>query len=89
MIKHDNHSFFLTKETGEVTAKMEYSESEKILIIASTFVDDALRGQGVGRRLLDEVVNLARSKNKKVLPLCPYALSVFRKDETLADVWER
>lgn len=89
MIKQDRNSFYINGESGKLVARMEISETERIIIIASTFVDDSLRGQGVGRLLLEEVVKLARSSNKRILPLCPYALSVFKKDDSLSDIWDK
>lgn len=73
MIKQDHNSFFITNEEGKIVAKMKYSDSAKIIIIASTFVDASLRGQGVGKKLLDEVMKMARDQNKKnlaVMSLC-------------------
>ncbi|HFF4907178.1 TPA: GNAT family N-acetyltransferase, partial [Acinetobacter baumannii] len=44
------------------------------------------RGQGVGRQLLDALVAFVREKDVKVIPLCPYAKSVFDKDPSIGDV---
>ena len=49
-------------------------------------MDDSLRGQKVGRQLVDRAVELARQKNVKILPLCPFAKSVFDKDSSIRDV---
>jgi predicted GNAT family acetyltransferase len=57
-----------------------------IMIINHTEVDDSLRGQGVGQQLLAQVVNYAREKNIRIIPLCPFAKSVFDKDESIGDV---
>lgn len=87
MIKQDYNSFYIKDERDKLVARMEFSETDNNIIIASTFVDDSLRGQGVGRQLLDEVVKLAHATNKKILPLCPYAQSVFLKDSSLSEIW--
>lgn len=69
------------------SAEMTYSRAgETMLIIDHTEVGESLRGQGVGRLMLDQVVQMARDKNLKVIPLCPYARSVFNKDESIRDV---
>jgi len=59
---------------------------EDKLIIDHTHVEDELRGQSVGRKLLDQLVKMARDKNIQIIPLCPFAKSVFDKDSTIHDV---
>ena len=49
-------------------------------------MDDRLRGQSVGRHLLDAAVAFAREKHVKIIPLCPFAKSVFDKDSSIHDV---
>jgi predicted GNAT family acetyltransferase len=68
-------------------AAMTYSKAgDDLIIIDHTEVDESLRGQGVGRKLLDALVAMARDKNIKIMPLCPYAKSVFDKDASIKDV---
>ncbi len=59
---------------------------EGMLIIDATDVNESYRGQGVGRQLLDALVAFVREKDVKVIPLCPYAKSVFDKDPSIGDV---
>lgn len=73
--------------TNEPLAAMTYSKAgNQLIIIDHTEVDESLRGKGVGRMLLDKVIELARERNIKILPLCPFAKSVFDKDEEIRDV---
>ena len=68
-------------------AQMTFSKAgENLIIIDHTEVSDVLRGQGVGRKLLDKIVTLARERVVKIVPLCPYAKSVFEKDKSISDV---
>lgn len=68
-------------------AAMTYSiAGDDLLIMDHTEVSDIFRGQGVGRKLLDAIVAKARAENKKILPLCPYAKSVFDKVSSIGDV---
>ena len=68
-------------------AAMTFSKAgSKLLIIDHTEVSDALQGQGVGRQLLDKVVGITRERGLKVIPLCPFAKSVFDKDPSIRDV---
>ena len=78
---------FFVEQDAERLAEMTYSwAGEDKFIIDHTDVSDTLRGQGIGRHLLDAAVNFAREKQVKIIPLCPYAKSVFDKDPTLHDV---
>jgi predicted GNAT family acetyltransferase len=78
---------FRIRENGKVAAEMTYSRAgEKLMIIDHTEISPALQGQGVGRKLLQMAVDFARSNGIKILPLCPYAKSVFDKDPDIRDV---
>ena len=79
--------FFAVDDTGERIAEITYVWSNPHTIIANhTWVDDSLRGQGVARQLLDVLVEFAREKNIKIIPLCPFAKSQFDKDPSIRDV---
>lgn len=78
---------FRIRETGKIQAEMTYSRAgEKLMIIDHTEISDALQGKGVGRKLLQNAVDFARTNEIKILPLCPYAKSVFDKDPSIRDV---
>lgn len=66
-----------------------YSASEKIWIIDHTFVEEKYQGQDIGRMLVDKIVEEAKQEGVKIIPLCPYALSLFRKDEKYKDIWSK
>jgi predicted GNAT family acetyltransferase len=55
-------------------------------IIDHTEVDDSLKGQGIGKKLLLKIVEKARNSKVEILPLCPYAKHAFEKDESIQDV---
>ena len=79
-------AFYIDK-AGQRVAEMTYSRTNATMIIIDhTDVDDSLRGEGVGRQLLDALVAWARSTGTKVLPLCPFAKSQFDKDPAIRDV---
>lgn len=74
-------------EESSPLAEMTYSKAgEHKIIIDHTEVNESLKGQGVGKQLLMKVVEMAREKNIKILPLCPFARAMFRKDDSLKDV---
>lgn len=56
------------------------------MIIEHTDVDPSLKGQGIGKKLLEALVEYVRSKNMKVIPLCPFANATFQKMKEWQDV---
>ena len=72
--------------SGKRLAEMTYSVAGTRVIIDHTQIDDSLRGQGVGAKLVRAAVDWARAENARLLPLCPYAKSVFDKTPDYADV---
>lgn len=83
----ETKGFFKAIEDGEEAGRMTYSwaGSEKF-IIDHTEVSPKFGGKGVGKKLVLETIDFARKNNKKIIPLCPFAKSVFDKDESLRDV---
>lgn len=79
-------AFFIFKDDQRL-AEMEYTwAGDDKFIIEHTMVSEELKGQGVGRQLLDRAVAFAREKSVKIMPLCPFAKSVFDKDPSIRDV---
>ena len=89
MIQHERTghrgAFFLERD-GERLAQMTYTVAGTRVIIDHTDVDDRLRGTGMGRKLVDAAVQWARKENAQLMPLCPYAKSVFDKTPDYSDV---
>jgi predicted GNAT family acetyltransferase len=77
---------FVIDRDGRRLATMTYSLAGDIVIIDHTEVDDALRGTGAGARLVSAAVEWARAENRRVIPLCPFAKSVFDRKPEYADV---
>ena len=78
---------FYVEVDGKRDALMSYTwaGSDKI-IIDHTEVSGSLRGKGVGYKLVEAAVDFLRKKNLKVIPLCPFAKSVFDKTPEYANV---
>lgn len=77
---------FVWVENGERLAEMTYTVAGSRVIIDHTDVDDRLRGKGAGRQLVKSAVEWARGENVKLMPLCPFARSVFEKTPEYSDV---
>ena len=78
---------FYIERDGKRLAEMTYSVAgETRFIIDHTEVSDALRGTGAGTKLVEAAVQWARAEKKKIVPLCPFAKSVFDKTPEYRDV---
>jgi uncharacterized protein len=90
--KHEGSkgSFFIT-ENEETLAQMTYTmPSATLMIIDHTEVDDKLRGKSAGVQMVDTAVEYARANSIKIIPLCPFAHSVFvKRAATYDDVWKQ
>jgi predicted GNAT family acetyltransferase len=84
--RSDHRGAFVMESDGKRLAEMTYTVAGSRVIIDHTTVDDALRGTGAGRKLVEAAVQWARAENVKILPLCPFAKSVFDKTPAYADV---
>lgn len=89
MIEHQrsgHRGAFAWVQDGKRLAEMTYTEAGTRVIIDHTEVDEVLRGKSAGAQLVRAAVEWARKENVKLLPLCPFARSVFEKTPEYADV---
>jgi predicted GNAT family acetyltransferase len=85
--EQDSKGAFYVQQGGKRIAEMTYSRTNATLIVIDhTDVDESLKGQGVGRQLLDALVAWVRATNTKVIALCPFARAQFDKDPSIRDV---
>lgn len=89
-IQHDAGNpkgrFHIT-ESGKKLAEMTYVwAGDTRIIIDHTEVDDSLRGKGAGKQMVSMAVEYAREKQIQILPLCPFAKSVFQRVPDFRDV---
>ena len=78
---------FYVGQEGAILAELVYTKpTAHKMIIEHTEVDDTLAGKKVGLQLVTMAVDYARQQNLKIIPLCPFAKSVFDKKPELRDV---
>jgi predicted GNAT family acetyltransferase len=80
---------FLYMQDGRRMGELTYQRiGDRLVILDHTFVDESLRGQGLARELLDAIVGWARATQTKIRPACSYAVLMFGRDKSIADVLE-
>ncbi len=78
---------FYIEANGDKQAEMIFTMAGvDTMIIDHTEVGDVLRGKGAGLQLVMAGVEYARENNIKIIPLCPFAKSIFDKKEKIKDV---
>ena len=77
---------FVVERAGQRLAELSYTVAGSRIILDHTQVDDSLRGTGTGAKLVAAAVQWARAEGHRLLPLCPFAKSVFEKTPAYADV---
>ena len=72
-IKEKNR-IYATNIDNETIAEVTFYEIENgVYNIDHTFVDDSLRGQGIGSKLVQEAVNTIIGKGAQIQATCPFA----------------
>ncbi|WP_026999421.1 GNAT family N-acetyltransferase [Eisenibacter elegans] len=78
---------FFVLENGQQEAEMTYTwAGDSRIIIDHTDVGEALKGKSAGKQMVMQAVAFAREKGIKIIPLCPFAKSVFDKVAEIRDV---
>lgn len=78
---------FVIYEAGQLAGELTYVwAGDEKLIIDHTEVFEGYSGKGYAKQLVMEAAAFAQDNNLKIVPLCPYANSVFIKDPDLADL---
>ncbi len=84
---NESKGLFYIENNGKIIAEMTYSlAGTDKMIIDHTEVDTSLKGQGIGYKLVEASVLYARENQIKILPMCPFAYTVFKKKPEYGDV---
>lgn len=86
-IDNGEKGYFKAVEGDQQAGKMTYTwAAADRIIIDHTEVNPEFRGKDVGKKMVYAAVDFAREKGISIIPLCPFAKSVFAKDEKIRDV---
>lgn len=87
-LNEDGSGTFYLLQDGRQTGEMVISIKQKVLTVYHTEVAKEAEGKGLAKKLLSEMVSYARKNMLKVIALCPFVHSQFRRHpEEYADVW--
>ncbi len=79
-------SYFILAGDDKI-AEMTYSKAgTDRIIIDHTEVNEGYKGKGLGELMVRKSVDDARVNEISIVPLCPFARSIFNKKEDLKDV---
>ncbi len=85
--EESGHGRFLARSGEQRAAVVAFSRLKPDLILlehVQTF--PGFQGQGNGERMVLHVAQWARDNQQKVMPLCPFARSVFDRTPDIQDV---
>jgi predicted GNAT family acetyltransferase len=71
---------------GESAGLVSYGLSAGLITLRHTEVDPAREGQGLGGRLVAEVLDDARARGLRVRPLCPFVADFIEHHPEYADL---
>jgi predicted GNAT family acetyltransferase len=81
-----NGNFNITSEGKKVAIMTFVFAGPDKIIIDHTEVSPAFNGKGLGKKLVEKAVEVAREKNWKIIPLCPFAKKTFDRNPQFKDV---
>jgi predicted GNAT family acetyltransferase len=73
-------------QLGEQVAFAEYRLEANTITFTHTRVPEALRGRGMGTHLIEAGLSLARERNLKVVPQCPFFAAYMRTHPETEDL---
>ncbi len=84
----DTGRIYFNQPDGTLQAELLYKDvSDTVVNITKVFVDEALRGQGLGGKILEAFAKKLREDSKQAYPTCSYAVKWFRENEEYSDVY--
>jgi predicted GNAT family acetyltransferase len=86
MVRDNASASRLEIQLGEQVAFAEYRLEANTITFTHTRVPEALRGRGMGTQLLEAGLTLARERNLKVVPQCPFFAAYMRAHPETQDL---
>jgi predicted GNAT family acetyltransferase len=86
MVRDNASASRLEIQLGEQVAFAEYRLEANTITFTHTRVPEALRGRGTGTHLIEAGLSLARERNLKVVPQCPFFAAYMRAHPETEDL---
>lgn len=80
----EDHRYELTVD--DHTAFAEYRLDTPIIVFTHTVVPEALRGQGIGSKLIEAALKDVRKRDLKVVPLCTFVRRYINEHPEMEDL---
>ncbi len=86
-IQNESKKRFELEINGQ-TAFIDYTfkKSTNQIFLVHTEVPQALRGSGYGERLVKDTLDIIRSKELKIVPLCPFVVTYLKRHKDYLDI---
>ena len=89
-IKHRENAHkgsFYVEENNTVLAELSYSiAGADKLILDQTNISTQLKGKEIGNSLVEAAVNYSKTKNIRIVPLCPFAKDLIENTPEFREV---
>ncbi len=78
---------YINDEKGNMVAEITYAvQHPDTMVVDHTEVKEVLQGQDIGLQLVEAVVEHARAKGRKIVPVCTFAKAIIERKEEFQDV---
>ncbi len=67
-------------------AYVQYKEDGHVLTLTHTYVPDDLRGQGVGKILMEALLGKLQAEGRKIVPQCPFIDTYIKRHPKYKDL---
>ena len=71
---------------GNIIGYCQYKEKNDVWSITHTVVKQEFGGRGIAKRLVLAIIEVARKNNKKINPICSYAVKMMTSSDEYKDV---
>lgn len=71
---------------NDKTAYLEYIPAGTNIVLSHTEVPEGLEGQGIGGRLVKQVLEQAKAANQKIIITCPFVASYIKRHPEYLDL---
>lgn len=86
-IKQGFNKFYIGESEDRPLAEITYQpQGENTIIADHTYVSKELRGQNIGKGLVEVLTNWARKEQKKIYPLCSFVKAEMTRNPEYADL---